>query len=127
MKDFTGDIVKDMERIRSMSPAERDALAVRIRKRAVSSGKFLVSKAIREKVFSNVEWLYFQELGLDFVSMDALLNAYFDSRDVSHEHDSIGVLTTVGSPLWINRDFIFERFKLRIVSHEDLLRKMGDA
>lgn len=122
MKDFTGDIVKDMERIRSMSPAEREALAIRIRKRAEDSGKVLVSKAISEKVFSRVEWLYFQELGLGFADMDAILHAYFDSR--SREEDNVGLLTAIGSPIWVNRDFIFERFKLRIVSQDDLMRKM---
>lgn len=125
MKDFTGDLVKDFERISSMSPKELDALQDRVHKRAELSGKLLVSKAIRDKVFSKVEWLYFQELGLDFVSMDALLNAYFDSRLESYQDDTIGVLTVVGSPLWVNREFIFERFKLRIVSRDDLMRLGG--
>jgi hypothetical protein len=110
-----------LERVRDLPPEERKIVADRIRKASEDDGRRMVDKAIREKVFSKSEWVYLQALGLSYTEMSALLCAYFDSRSKSHVDDNFGVLTAVGSPIWINKDFIKERFGLNVVSSKEAL------
>lgn len=129
MDDFRdiSELKKDIEKISELSQKERHALAVKLRRESESAGRVLVDRAIRDKLFSKVEWLYFQELGLGLVEMYSLLSAYYDSRQESHEKDKFGILTSVNSPIWANRDFILERFKLKVMTFNDLenLSKSG--
>jgi hypothetical protein len=120
-------VFDELRRISEMSVEERVALAERVRRDSVKYGRVLVDRAIREKVFGRSEWLYFQELGLGYVEMDCLLTAYFDSISKSQDYDKFGLLTSVNSPIWRNKDFIFERFKLKVISMDELmeLKKSG--
>lgn len=114
-------LFRELERVRNLSPEERKVVADKIQRACEEDGCRMVDRAIRERVFSKTEWVYLQALGLGLVEMSALLCAYFDSRSESHADDHFAVLTMVGSPMWINKDFIKERFKLDVVSSKDAL------
>jgi hypothetical protein len=111
-----------------LTQEERDRISATLLKAEERVGNFALERAFLERILTEEEWqIIHSAWGLSIGDMGCILLPVFERKN--HPDDEVVLVTTHGSPIYKNKDFILERFKVMVLDPKeavDLLEKEKD-
>lgn len=113
---------------RDLPKSKRKELLNTIDKLFHKSGLIGLERAYAEKLFTKQEYdTIWSKKGLTLMEMQPVLMAYFNKKDgLLDKDEEVWIVTTEGSPLDRNREFIKERLGLKIVNVIEALERLQE-
>jgi hypothetical protein len=83
------------------------------------AGIVALERAYAEGLMTKTEWTVLRDgMGFDLSDIGSVLTAHFHSKEVN---DTVAILTMPYSATYKNRDFVRERFKVEVITAEEML------
>lgn len=98
----------------SLTPEMRERIVDTLEKTGEQVGNFALERAFLEGILTEEEWQQIHsERGLSIADMGSILLSVFEKKN--RPGDEVGLVTAHGSPIYRNKDFILERFRVMVL------------
>ena len=129
LKEITGvapadELIKLIVNGPSMSPSMRESIIDALNKAGERVGNFALERAFLEGILTEEEWrLIHSERGLSIGDMGCVLMPIFEKE--KNPDEEVALMTTHDSPIYKNKEFILERFKVMVMDPKEAVDLMN--